>query len=224
MEEDIRREESSTIVNSAVESRKRFNSGPYVVGILLFLVICLLFALTYFILKDNGINLFSNETATTESTNNSSSDTTGTKNTDNSSNNESAENDDSTVTSSKVGTFKVAFSFPSEGVPAVRLCFTDTSDMSKQYCFWEKGSNDTKTYTNDLKNGSGTLPVGTYIVDYTVYSHESSSPETSFVYQVYALRQCAYYADGGENNSANVAKYCKGVTAEFDKYKVITEG
>jgi len=89
-------EEPSIVVNSTEQvptpkkSRKPFNSGPYVVGILLFLVICLLAALTYFILKDNGIDLFSSKTATTDIADNSSN-TSTTNNTDNSENTESTD-------------------------------------------------------------------------------------------------------------------------------------
>jgi hypothetical protein len=56
-------------VSSTKRNRKPFNSG-FVVGILLFLVICLLGGLTYFALKDNVIDLFSSKTATTDNTNN----------------------------------------------------------------------------------------------------------------------------------------------------------
>jgi hypothetical protein len=72
MEEAVKTEEPSTMVSSTVESKKRFNSGPYVVGILLFLVVCLLAALTYFILKDNGIDLFSTKTENTSTIGDSS--------------------------------------------------------------------------------------------------------------------------------------------------------
>jgi len=84
MEEAVKTEEPSTMVSSTVESKKRFNSGPYVVGILLFLVICLLAALTYFILKDNGIDLFSNKTVTTKNSENSSSNSSTTESSDDS--------------------------------------------------------------------------------------------------------------------------------------------
>lgn len=59
--------------NSVVEpknKKKPFRSG-YLVGILLFLIICLMGGLTYYVLKDNGVDLLSG-TAKTNTTNTSS--------------------------------------------------------------------------------------------------------------------------------------------------------
>ena len=55
---------------SHVERKRKlpFDSG-YTVGILLFLVICLLGAVGYFVLRDNGIDLFCSNKTTTNTTN-----------------------------------------------------------------------------------------------------------------------------------------------------------
>lgn len=62
------------------KGKSPFNNG-YVVGLFLFLVLCLLGALGYYVLKDNGINLFSNKVNTNTDTNTTC--TTDTNNTTN---------------------------------------------------------------------------------------------------------------------------------------------
>jgi len=194
MEEQINVVSEPTPITQPQKEKK-----SYIVGLLLFLIICLLGGLTYYVLKDRGIDLLSNITGSKDTT--VDTDTTTTES-----------NDTTTTTpTEKTGKFKVAFGFPSEGTPAVRLCFTNTEEMSKQYCFWSKGSGDKTNYSNDLENGQSTLPLGTYSVDYTVYQEESA-------YQIYSLRQCVYYADGGEDNAANVAKYCSSIRSLFKSY------
>lgn len=173
--------------------------------IMVFLIICLAGGLTYYVLKDNEIDLLKSATEFEDS-----------KATvvDTDTNTTTTENDETSTIkpTKKAGNFKVIFAYPSETTPAVRLCFTNTKEISEQYCFWRKGNGDKTNYSNDLENGKGTLPIGTYSVDYTVYQEEGS------VYQVYSLRQCVYYADGGENNAANVAKYCSSIKKLFNDY------
>ncbi len=172
------------------------------VGIMIFLIICLIGGLTYYVLKDNGIDLLSGIIKT---------DTASDK-TDTTTDTDTQVKEDESKDTVKTGNFKVAFAFPSEGTPAVRLCFTNTKEISEQYCFWRKGDSDKTNYSNDLENGQDTLPVGTYSVDYTVYQDGKNA------YQVYSLRQCVYYADGGEDNAANVAKYCSSIRSLFKDY------
>jgi len=196
--------ESTQAVQSQKE--KKSSGNRYVVGLLLFLIICLLGGLTYYVLKDKDIDLLTNITNPKDTEN-----TTFDTDADTPPTIENSET--STIKSTeKTGTFKVAFAYPSEVTPSVRLCFTNVDDISEQYCFWQKDSNDTKDYSNDLEKGKGTLPIGTYSVDYTIYQKKES------VYQVYSLRQCVYYADGGEKNAVNVAKYCSSIKKLFNDY------
>lgn len=67
----------------------------------------------------------------------------------------------------KTGQFHLTMTYPSEFVPAHRVCFTDTTDISKMFCFIGSGTEDnSKDYENLLSDGTGNLPVGKYNMEY----------------------------------------------------------
>lgn len=130
------------------------------------------------------------------------------------------------VSTEKTGKIKFNAGFPSSFNPAFRICFSNYNDISLQYCYWVKNSNDKKEYSADLVwTSSGyevTLPVGKYIVDFTLYTFESldsqSSPQN--VEAVYALKECVYYADG--ESQTDTLQYCGSVEKELKKHTGIS--
>lgn len=68
----------------------------------------------------------------------------------------------------KIGSFEVNFSYPSDFVPTVRLCFENIEDISKHYCFFHPNSLSTDSYSTYITN-KGNLPVGKYYAYMTVY-------------------------------------------------------
>lgn len=102
----------------------------------------------------------------------------------------------------KTGMFKVRFSYPSEFIPPIRFCFSNIEDISEQYCFWKKASNDSRVYLNDWETDEGSLPIGSYYVDWTLYN--SSAPT-----EIYSINQCLYDA----------AKWVSGSVDSIDQMK-----
>ena len=82
---------------------------------------------------------------------------------------EEEEVEESTV---KMGKFALSMTYPSEFLPGYRVCFTDTKDVSKVYCFVDLGSgSSSSSLSNALiqEKGllrSGSLPEGTYTMEY----------------------------------------------------------
>jgi hypothetical protein len=82
--------------------------------------------------------------------------------------------------STRTGEFHLTMGYPSEYLPPYRVCFSDTSDISKVYCFVDDGysletgakrfRDDAKApnmaYENTLVEGVGVLPVGEYTMEY----------------------------------------------------------
>lgn len=126
------------------------------------------------------------------------------------------------VTTQKIGKLRFSTGFPSSFSPAFRICFSNYDDLSLQYCYWVKNTHDKKDYSNDLIwTSSGyevSLPVGRYIVDFTVYTFDSldSQGPLQNVSSVYALKECVYYADG--EGKIDTLPYCGSVEQELKKY------
>lgn len=119
----------------------------------------------------------------------------------------------------KTGKIKFSFGFPSEFLPARRICFSNVSDISKMYCYWQKNTNDKKSYSNDLEVNEVTLPVGKYIVDYSSYTFSNLGSQNALDVQnisdSFALKQCVYYANGDGSSKSDT--YCKSANLYFSK-------
>jgi hypothetical protein len=89
------------------------------------------------------------------------------------------------------GDFNVSLTFPAGYSPAIRLCFIDMRDVSVSYCFLQKASNDTKSYSNELVDGKGKLPVGEYYVEFAELAGDGI-----FAIEPYALNECTKAVNG----------------------------
>ncbi|MGI6484258.1 MAG: hypothetical protein ACOX0R_01355 [Candidatus Dojkabacteria bacterium] len=125
---------------------------------------------------------------------------------------------------SKEGKIRFKTGFPASFHPAHRVCFSNNDDLSLQYCYWIRNSNDKKEYSNELKWNPSygyevKLPVGKYIVDFTVYTSDGADTQgiSQNVYEVYALKECVYYADG--EGKVDTLPYCGSAEQELKKYK-----
>lgn len=109
-----------------------------------------------------------------------------------------------------VGYVKFTATYPGSGVPAFRICFSDITDISKQYCFWKKHSADTRNYANDLEGDTVSLPAGRYHIDFATYN-DSTEVEINNVREIYAMKECVYYGstEGSE---------CQSMKDELKKY------
>ncbi|HKM20274.1 MAG TPA: hypothetical protein VJY47_03610 [Candidatus Dojkabacteria bacterium] len=127
------------------------------------------------------------------------------------------------VSSTKEGKIRFKTGFPASFNPAHRVCFSNYNDISLQYCYWIRNSNDKKQYSNELKWNPSygyevKLPVGKYIVDFTVYTSDGADTQgaSQNVYEVYALKECTYYADG--EGKVDTLPYCGSAEQELKKY------
>lgn len=209
--------------------KKLFSSG-FVVGLFLCLVICLIAALTYYVLKDNGIDLFSTKTEETSTTGDNSSSST-----------------DSTVCSDTGSSCKVAlsntgwslFSLPdddfsveipsysmtqkigSETVPSVwKVWHTETSDTSKYY--------DDYIHTVNIAFYPTYIPEGTGcgqgcvkedFINLNIYKN-TGEKDLGAVVNTYKSKYETIHEDDGTLTGSNVTKYDTTVWA----YKNVMPG
>lgn len=72
----------------------------------------------------------------------------------------------------KTGQFHLTMSYPSEFVPESRVCFTSEAGF-EVYCFVDTGTQGTNSvYVTHLEDGTGTLPVGKYTMEYRMLDGE----------------------------------------------------
>lgn len=123
----------------------------------------------------------------------------------------------STATPKKSGVGYVKFkaTYPSQGLPAFRICFSDIEDISKQYCFWKKASHDKRNYTNDLEGDTVELPAGRYHIDFAPYTDSTEIKGPQNVREIYAMKECVYYSE----SPAEPSNQCASWRDEISKTK-----
>lgn len=141
--------------NFSKEKEVKTSKSSLVVSLVV-LVILLSSAVAYFLLRENDIILFCKKSAECNIV-------------------EQAEE--------PVGYFHVEFGYPSDYLPGHRVCFNKVEDISDVYCFVSEGlsyqtgelvKSESRDYTHELVDGSGTLPVGQYNMTYGQWNELNS--------------------------------------------------
>jgi len=108
----------------------------------------------------------------------------------------------------KLGMFKVKFSYPSLGIPVIRICFESKNDLSRQFCFFKPdgiGSSIKSTDVSETFHEEGKLPAGQYYA-YIIFYWKNQPGD------IINLNACNYKgSDRGSFPERRV--YCQ----EFDK-------